>query len=344
MITRWAAAVAATLMMTGAAVAEPTYTFVPFEDLSGWADDDHQAALTVFKNTCMDLKDPEWRKLCRVADTVAGDARTFFEAFFQPVLVEDGQDMLFTGYFEPELAGAKYRGGQYQYPIYKLPDDYIAGQPYLTRQQIEDGRPLAGKGLEIAWLADPVDLFFLQVQGSGRIRLDGGGGMRVGYGGKNGHDYSSIGKELVARGIYEPHQVSAQVIRNWVRNNPNDGRELLWTNKSYVFFREVSEVPADKGPLGAMNRSITTARSIAVDPSFTALGTPVWIEKAGRDPIQRLVVAQDTGSAIKGAQRADIFYGTGDAAGRTAGRIKDGGRMIQLLPITMAQALLPETI
>ena len=133
-------------------------------------------------------------------------------------------------------------------------------------------------------------------------------------------------------------------IRNWVRDNPEQGRELLWVNKSYVFFREVNEVPADKGPLGAMNRSITTGRSIAVDPDFTALGTPVWVEKEGAAPMRRLMVAQDTGSAIKGAQRADIFYGTGDAAGRKAGRIKDGGRMIRLLPIQMAYALLPETV
>lgn len=138
--------------------------------------------------------------------------------------------------------------------------------------------------------------------------------------------------------------MSAQVIRNWVRDNPEEGRELLWVNKSYVFFREVSEVPADKGPLGAMNRSITTDRSIAVDPAFTTLGTPVWIEKEGAASINRLMVAQDTGSAIKGAQRADIFYGTGEAAGREAGRIKDTGRMIRLLPIQMAYAMLPETI
>jgi membrane-bound lytic murein transglycosylase A len=168
--------------------------------------------------------------------------------------------------------------------------------------------------------------------------------MRVGYGGKNGREYSSVGQELIRRGIYTSHQVSAQVIRKWVRDNPEQGRELLWVNESYVFFREVSEVPADKGPLGAMNRSITSDRSIAVDPAFTTLGTPVWIEKAGAAPINRLMVAQDTGSAIKGAQRADIFYGTGDAAGRAAGRIKDSGRMIRLLPIQMAYAMLPEII
>ena len=343
MIARWAAAIGLGLMTMEAAVAEPKTTLVSFDDFDGWADDDHAAALSTFVNTCGDLKDPEWGPICEVAKSTT-DARAFFEAFFQPVLIEDGADMMFTGYFEPELRGSRSQGGPYQYPIYRLPPDHVAGQTYLTRQEIEDGRPLAGQGLELAWLADPVDLFFLQVQGSGRVKLPDGSGMRVGYGGKNGHEYSSIGKELIKRGIYEPHQVSAQVIRNWVRNNPNDGKELLWVNKSYVFFREVSEVPADQGPLGAMNRSITTGRSIAVDPAFTALGTPVWIEKDGRDPMRRLMMAQDTGSAIKGAQRADIFYGTGDQAGLDAGRIRDGGRMIRLLPIQMAYAMFPEII
>jgi membrane-bound lytic murein transglycosylase A len=163
--------------------------------------------------------------------------------------------------------------------------------------------------------------------------------MRVGYGGKNGRDYSSVGMALVDRGIFEPHQVSAAVIRNWVRQNRKEGRALLWENESYVFFREVSEVPADQGPLGAMNRSITQGRSIAVDPAFVALGAPVWIEKEGAEPMNRLMIAQDTGSAIKGAQRADIFFGTGDEAGAQAGQIKDGGRIVVLVPTTMAHRL-----
>lgn len=339
----WAAAYGILMTVAGTLMAEPTYTLIPFDDLSGWSDDDHQAAMTVFTETCGDLDDPEWAGICAVAKT-APDPRAFFEAFFQPVLIQDDAPMLFTGYFEPELRGAAVQGGPYQYPIYRLPEDHVEGEPYLTREEIEDGRPLAGLGLEIAWLTDPVDLFFLQVQGSGRIKFEDGSGIRVGYGGKNGHEYSSIGRTLVERGVYDQHQVSAQVIRNWVRDNPDEGRDLLWVNKSFVFFREVNEVPADKGPLGAMNRSITTDRSIAVDPAFTKLGTPVWIEKEGAVPMRRLMVAQDTGSAIKGAQRADIFYGTGDAAGRKAGRIKDGGRMIRLLPIQLAYAMLPETV
>lgn len=199
-----------------------------------------------------------------------------------------------------------------------------------------------GRGLEIAWVDDAVELFFLQVQGSGRIRLPGGRTIRVGYAGFNGHEYRSIGEELVRRGVYQPHQVSAQVIQNWVRRNPVAGRELLYHNPSYVFFREVSEVPANKGPLGAMNRSITGMRSIAVDPAIVPLGAPVWIEKDGKSPLRRLMIAQDTGSAIKGAQRADVFFGTGDRAGRQAGRLRDPGRMMVLMPIQRAYALLPE--
>lgn len=324
-------------------MAEPSYTLLSFDDLADWSADDHQAALSVFIETCGDLDGPEWADICSVAKKTT-DAQAFFETFFQPVLIEDGEPMLFTGYFEPELRGAPTRGGKYQFPIYRLPDDHVVGEPYLTREEIEDGRPLAGRGLEIAWLADPVDLFFLQVQGSGRIQFDDGNGIRVGYGGKNGHEYSSIGRALVDRGVYQPDEVSADVIRKWVRDHPDEGRGLLWVNKSYVFFREVNEVPADKGPLGAMNFSITTGRSVAVDPEFTKLGTPVWIEKEGATSMHRLMVAQDTGSAIKGAQRTDIFYGTGEDAGRKAGRIKDGGRMIRLLPMQMAYAMFPKAI
>mgnify|MGYP000521797435 CR=1 FL=1 len=150
--------------------------------------------------------------------------------------------------------------------------------------------------------------------------------------------------ELVRRGVYDPHQVSAEVIKNWVRRNPDDGRELLYHNPSYVFFREVNQVPADQGPLGAMNRSVTTLRTVAVDPKFVPLGAPVWIEKEGKEPMHRLMIAQDTGSAIKGAQRADVFFGTGDKAGRAAGKLRDPGRMMVLMPIQRAYALLPEPL
>ncbi len=336
-------ALAASLALTGAAMAEPTYTFLSFEDLDGWAADDHAAALAAFVETCGDIPRTDWQRLCAFAKDGPA-ARDFFETFFQPVLIEDGAPMLFTGYYEPEIRGDLGWSEAYAHPIYRLPDDLVEGQPYLTRREIQENLPLEGQGLEIAWLADPVELFFLQVQGSGRIRLPGGDVIRVGYAGKNGRDYSSVGQRLIADGVFEPHQVSAETIKTWVKDNPDAGRELLWQNDSYVFFREVNEVPAEKGPLGAMNRSITTLRSIAVDPSVTLLGAPVWIEKDGDDPMRRLMIAQDTGSAIKGAQRADIFFGTGPEAGRLAGNIKDSGRMVVLMPVEYALSKVTEPL
>lgn len=335
--------IAAFAMIADDAGADVRYEILRFDELDGWAKDDLDAALQVFKETCADMRDPDWASLCALA-TNQKNARTFFELFFRPVLITDGNPMLFTGYFEPELNGSPVRTDRYRYPLYRKPPEVPTGQSWLTRAEIEESGVMDGRGLEIAWIDDPVDVFFLQIQGSGRVRFEDGTGLRVGYGGKNGHDYRSVGQELVRRGIYSVHQVSAQVIRNWVRRNPEDGAKLLQHNPSYVFFREVTRVPVNKGPLGAMNRSITTMRSIAVDPRYTKLGAPVWIEKGGANPLRRLMIAQDTGSAIKGPQRADIFFGTGHAAGRAAGRIRDPGRMVVLLPIQHAYALAPDEL
>ncbi|MEP4196267.1 MAG: MltA domain-containing protein [Aliishimia sp.] len=327
--------------MVSAQSPDVTHEILAFSDLEGWKTDDHQAAFEVFKSTCKDRKEPDWQSLC-AASKDQTNARQFFELFFRPVLIQDGAPMVFTGYFEPELDGSRYRSSRFRYPIYSYPSS-AANKPWLTRREILEGGILSGRGMEIAWVDDPVELFFLQIQGSGRVRLNEGGVLRVGYGGNNGHTYRSIGKELIRRGTLQSHQASAETIKNWVRRNPAAGKELLYHNPSYVFFREVNRVPADKGPLGAMNRSITTMRSIAVDRRYTPLGAPVWIEKDGANPLRRLMVAQDTGSAIKGAQRADIFFGTGDEAGRAAGQLKDPGRMLVLLPIQRAYALLPES-
>ena len=335
---------AATLCLAGLASpaqSEVTYEVLSFEDLEGWERDDHLAAFRVFQNTCPDMDAPDWRAICAAAPSF-GNATKFFELLFRPVLITEGKPALFTGYFEPELSGSRSPSGRYRFPVYRKPPEAKRGQQWLSRRDIETSGVMQGRGLEIAWVDDPVELFFLQIQGSGRIRLPSGDMIRVGYGGNNGHPYRSVGTELVRRGIYSSHQVSAKVIQNWVKQNPFDGLELLRHNPSYVFFRPVTQVPADKGPLGAMNRSITAMRSIAVDPKFVALGAPVWVEKKGADPLNRLMIAQDTGSAIKGAQRADIFFGTGDDAGRAAGRLRDPGRMVVLLPIQRAYALLPE--
>jgi membrane-bound lytic murein transglycosylase A len=312
-----------------------------FEALDGWRDDNHVEALQSFLNTCDLIDAPDWQPICAMAADVPKDeasARSFFELFFKPVVV--GQPpALFTGYFEPELDGSPTRSGRFKYPIYRRPPELQDGVAYHTRSAIEGGA-IAGRGLELAWLDDPVDVYFLQVQGSGRIRMTDGSIIRVGYAGKNGHAYRSVGQEMVRRGTHTMDQVSAPEIANYVRSNPTSGRDLLDTNPSYVFFRKIGTLSPEDGPIGAMGRSITTMRSIAIDPKFTPLGAPVWIEKDGRRPIRSLMVAQDTGGAIKGMQRADIFYGTGAEAGDAAGTVKDGGRMILLLPIDRAFAML----
>ena len=326
------------VLTAGHAVAEAR--LLDWADLNGWAEDDHATALAVFQRTCIDMKEGDWPAICALSNK-QGDARVFFETFFRPVLITDGEEPLFTGYYEPELPGSRTPTQRFSVPIYARPDDAPQGE-WLTRGQLESSGILENRNLEIAWLENPVDKFFLQVQGSGRIALPNGKHMRVGYGGKNGHKYRSIGKELARRGVFEEHQVSARVIRNWVTENPVEGRDLLNHNPSYVFFREITELDPEDGPLGAMNRPLTAGRTLAVDPEVVPLGAPVWLEKDGADPIRRLMVAQDTGSAVKGAQRADVFYGSGDEAGAAAGIVRDAGRMVVFLPIAEALTLVDQ--
>jgi membrane-bound lytic murein transglycosylase A len=319
---------------------------IPFSQLSGWADDDHATALSVFLMSCDKIQDnnlakaDDWNKICAFAKTTS-DARAFFEEFFQPVLIHDGQRSLFTGYYEPEIPGSRQRSGPFQYPLYKRPPELVVGEPWKTRAEI-DGGALSGRGLELAYLADPVESFFLHVQGSGRIKLIEGGFMRVGFAAKNGHPYRSIGKELIQLGLIDKNDASAQRIKDWIRENPKHEKRILHHNLSYVFFRELIGLDPSAGPLGAMQVSVTTDRTLAVDPDFTPLGAPVWIAKTGHDPINRLMIAQDVGSAIKGAQRGDIYFGAGDEVGRIAGRLRDRGRMYTLLPIAAVRRLLPE--
>jgi len=337
------AALSACLLAVSMTATPAPAQMLDFEALDGWPEDNHRAALTAFLETCDKLGAPDWQPIFRLAADAGGSdasAKAFFELMFKPVLIGD-PPALFTGYYEPELDGSPIRTPRFAYPIYARPPELQDGQVYYDRAAIESGA-LRGRGLEIAWLDDPVEAFFLQIQGSGRIRMTDGRVIRVGYAGRNGHAYRSVGKEMIARGMRTPDQVSAQDIRHYVRGNPTAGNALLNTNPSYVFFRKIGDLPADKGPIGAMGRSFPAVGSVAIAPSFTPRGVPVWIEKTGDIPIRSLMVAQDTGGAIKGAQRADIFYGTGAAAGDAAGTIKDGGRMILLLPIDRAYAMLPE--
>lgn len=335
------AALLSALFWLGSLMAAPAQV-LDFDSLPDWQADDHLAALQTFMKTCDLLDAPEWLPICKVAATVDPNpqaARDFFELLFRPVLLGH-PPALFTGYYEPVLQGSPIRTARFQWPIYRRPPELRDGVAWYDRATIDSGI-LRGRGLEIAWIDDPVEVFFLHIQGSGRIQMPDGSVIRVGYAGRNGHPYRSIGQILIARGYMTADQVSAQAIAAWVRANPRLGAQILDQNPSYIFFRKLG-LAQDQGPIGAMGRSITPLRSVAVDPAFVALGTPVWVEKTGATPMNRLMVAQDTGGAIKGAQRADIFFGAGQAAGLAAGEIKDGGRLVMLLPIDRAFALAPD--
>ena len=332
---------AAFFLWLGSLMAAPAQV-LDFAELPDWDADNHLEAFETFLKTCDMLDQPDWAPICQVAATVDLNptaARDFFELLFRPVLLGH-PPALFTGYYEPVLQGSPVRSARFQWPIYRRPPELRDGMTWYDRATIESGI-LRGRGLEIAWLDDPVDVFFLHIQGSGRIQMPDGTMLRVGYAGRNGHAYRSIGSVLVARGALSQHNLSAQSIAAWVRANPQAGAQVLNQNPSYIFFRKLG-LTDDQGPIGAMGRSITAMRSVAVDPAFVPLGTPVWIEKSGADPLNRLMIAQDTGGAIKGAQRADIFFGSGHAAGLAAGTVKDGGRLVMLLPIDRAFALAPD--
>lgn len=316
----------------------------------------------------------DWRVVCRqVADMAAvrdmkpETARAFFETALVPFRVIDGGSAKgqLTGYFEIEVKGSRVRTPDYTVPIYKRPPDLIsvdlgkfrpdyAGQriagrvdghnlvPFDDRATITQGA-LEGKGLELAWLADPVDAFFLAVQGSGRIRLRDGSVMRVGYDGQNGRPYRSIGKLLVERGAMSLGEVSMQSIRTWLTQHPDERDDILNANPSYVFFR-----PLDgEGPIGSEGVALTPGRSMAVDSQFIGLGTPVFVDGTApgeRDgepdrPLQRLMIAQDTGGAITGALRGDIFWGSGDAAAYKAGVMNASARFYVLLPVGLAERI-----
>ena len=280
----------------------------------------------------------QWRDLCREARTILphdhATAQKFFEKSFRPYEVRAGgtDTALLTGYYEPEMAGSRRPGPGYATPIHARPADLRS--PYFTRAQIEGGA-LRNKRLDLAWLADPTDAFFLQIQGSGRIRLPDGSVMRVGYAGQNGRPYVPIGKLLVDRGEMPLSEVSMQSIRAWLAAHPDRAAGLMRENPSYVFFRELSGVAADQGPVGALGVPLTPGRSLAVDRRFLPLGVPVFIDTTDpidRSRIRRLMLAQDTGGAIRGALRGDVFFGWGPRAEQLAGLMKQQGRMWLLLP------------
>lgn len=302
----------------------PSPAPVPPSALPGWEEDDHGAALAAYSRTA-DLLAPGWP---RPGADDATDPRGFFERHFQAVTI-GAPPALFTGYYEPELTGRAERCEGFEHPLHAKPETLRAGDVWHDRAEIETRSLLAGR--ELVWLADPVEAFFAQVQGSVRVRLPEGTVLRLGYSAKNGHPYRSIGTELVRRGEIAADAISAQAIRDWCAAHPDEVAALLRHNPSYVFFRRL-DLAGDMGPLGAMGRPVTAGRSLAVDPAHHPLGAPVWVEVEGARTFRRLMVAQDTGSAITGAQRGDLFCGSGPEAGRIAGAMKDRGRMVTLLP------------
>ena len=313
-----------------------------------------ERALAAFRLSCPVLvkrsdssgltRPADWQPLCAEAATLApGSAPSFFQTRFSWLRVGDGKAFA-TGYFEPEIRGSRTRQPGYDVPVYGLPTDFVkctrtdgtsgrgmidpSGQcvAYFDRAGIEDGA-LAGRGLEIAWAADPVELFFLEVQGSGRLALPDGGVMRIGYAGQNGRDYVAIGRLLRQRNALPPGGATMAGIVEWIRAHPAEGKALMRENPSYVFFKEV----IGAGPLGSLGVPVTSRGSVAVDPNFVPLGAPVFLD-LDRPEASGLWVAQDVGGAIKGVNRVDTFWGAGDAAKAMAGGMSASGRAWVLVP------------
>lgn len=346
-----------------AATAPAILVPVAWSDLPGWRADDVAQAWGAFLAGCTTLRNrAQWQPSCAAAAALphpGRDAvRAFFETHFVPHQVRNGDNTdtgLVTGYYEPLLNGARKQDARFRFPLYGVPDDLLVidlaelhpelkgmrlrgrmeGRrivPYFSRSQIEKG-DAALRGREILWVDDPVDLFFLQIQGSGRVRLANGETVAVGYGDQNGHPYRSIGRLLVDRGDLPLERASMQGIKQWAKENPSRLLELLNHNASYVFFREMP--PGLPGPLGTLGIPLTAGRSIAVDQRHVPLGAPVFLATTWPNttrPLNRLVMAQDTGGAIRGAVRADFFWGFGEQAAREAGRMRQQGRMWVLLP------------
>lgn len=345
---------------------------VTFGQIDGWAANDFAASLGAFRKSCRSAakrNDPsgltvpaDWEAACNLVPA-ATDARGFFEANFTPVRVGTGSAFV-TGYYEPEIAGSRTRAPGYMVPVYGMPDDLLrTDQPdpdrpgqmkpmtgridetgqfqlYWDRADIDHGA-LLDRNLEIAWAADEVEFFFLQIQGSGRLRLPDGSVMRIGYAGQNGREYVGIGRRLREMNVLQPGEASMQGLMRWLRSNPEAGRALMHENKSYVFFRELT----DEGPVGAMGAVVTPERSLAADPRFVPLGAPVWLATRYTDvdrstrPFAALMIAQDTGGAIKGANRFDLFWGAGDRARTIAGGLSSEGIAFVLLPKAAAARL-----
>ena len=302
----------------------------------------------------------DWLDLCAQAAT-ADDPRIFFETRFTPYAISEAgkADRLFTGYYEPEILASPSRGGIYQAPIYGLPDDWVrfdlgefdnrlAGQhaiaqvkdhtlaPYPDRAAIDTTPP---RGPVLLWAADPVALFFLQIQGSGRARLPDGSSVRLAYAGANGQAYTAIGRALINEGQLTRETVSLQSIRAWLAAHPDQARRVMETDQSFVFFVQTAIDDPALGSTGTLGANLTPLASLAIDPKLNPLGAPFFVAADGPDPVHGLLIGQDTGGAIKGAVRGDIFFGFGPEAEQRAGHMNAGGRLFVLLPNALAEKI-----
>jgi membrane-bound lytic murein transglycosylase A len=339
------------------------YKPVSFSALPGWQQDQLTELWPAFMASCSAIRNkPEWKEPCAIAkDLDAKDnmaIRVFFEAFFTPhqvVNAEGASEGLITGYYEPLLRGARQRGGIFQTPLYRTPPDLLtidlaSVYPELKNMRLR-GRVVGNKvlpyatradmlpavaGKELVWVDDAIDAFFLQIQGSGRVFLpESNETIRLAYADQNGHPYKSIGRYLVDKGELKLEQASAQGIKEWLSNNPVRQDELLNVNPSVVFFKEEKIINPAIGPKGALGVPLTGQRSIAIDPQHIPLGAPVFLSTTQPNSsvtLQKLMMAQDTGGAIRGAVRADFFWGFGSVAGESAGRMKQKGALWVLLP------------
>lgn len=325
-------------------IATDRLTPVPWSDVPGWSDDALVGATTALRQSCSRLgRQPDWRRSCALADQIdeldTGAARDFFEHYFTAYQLanRDGSVVgLVTGYYEPLLHGSRVRHAPYLYPLYRLPG---GGRRESLPSRAQLMRSGVLTGAELVYVDDPIEAFFLQVQGSGRIMMDDGSVMRVGFGGTNNQPYRSIGRWLLDEREIAPSQATMQGIKAWARANPSRVDALLDVNPRFVFFKEMPSngegANSSDGPIGALGVPLTPERSIAVDPSAIPLGVPVFLATTrplSGTALNRLVFAQDTGSAIKGDVRADFFWGLGDEAGDLAGRMKQQGRMWIVLP------------
>ncbi|MHA1536883.1 MAG: murein transglycosylase A [Alphaproteobacteria bacterium] len=312
---------------------------ISFADLPGWNSDRQDRALVAFSRSCPRLSGV-WAGPCRALGRVArgnpAAARTFFERWFRAYSVGAAGAGLFTGYYEPVLRGSRRRRPGYRVPLHAKPADLKRRRPYPSRAQILKP-PLRSRIPVLLWLADPVDAFTLHIQGSGVVRLDGGGTVRVGVAATNGRRYVSIGRVLLRMGALSRGRATMQGIQAWLRAHPRRAVGVMNRNPRYVFFRIVpGGRTRGSGPIGGQGVALTPGRSLAIDPRFVAYGTPVWLDTTWPSPqggpLRRLVIAQDKGGAIKGAQRGDIFFGQGARALAVAGRMRQRGRFFLLLP------------